>query len=607
MQVFEEIGLLVSSPSTLSNYLNFLGEVDSSETREVDWLITNKMCTERQRLRPWLEDKINSGKVPGLYWRDKDKKEFRVSWKHAGKPDFNVDKDAMLFKLWAEHTGKYRPGESADPSTWKTRFRCALHKMPDVEEVRVPHSLDEKEPYRVFRFTDKEGGSPKRNSVSPKADKTATERRHPYARPKNPEPVVIRPPLDLEDLSYNLKNYPGFMGRSQDSPRYDSSDSSIDDSCDLDAITPTITPYTSCETMLPEETASGNFGNHFFPYANGQGFHGGDFMSNGFLKQITPMEYSARKEIFEAVKFAANGQMTNGSMYDNGQTFLQHFMAANPGGLMNMKLWWGGVVIPDEASAVSSSTSTHLNMDNGLIEPTGMELDDEERIATMPYMNESTGSSFSRTGRSPLDGCDSAMYIRIFYGSHEVLSTETRLVEGERFVRFFYGSPIAPERVKMDIYSKVYGPPGAKQIKLPEVKGSCPETMKVMSYLTRGILLEITEAFDILATRLALTRVFYANGRKAATKLQREKCTKVFDYRGKFLPTLKESRNGNCEHPSYDVTFYLGRGDSSLVSIVVTNVKAKMSLHNECTGEKFLSEPNLNDQLATSLEQDCMY
>ena len=113
------------------------------------------MYSARQRLRPWLEDKINSGKVPGLCWRDKEKKEFRVSWKHAGKPDFNYEKDAMLFKLWAEHTGKYHDGESPDPSTWKTRFRCALHKMPDVVEVRVPHSLDEKDPYRVFRFTEK--------------------------------------------------------------------------------------------------------------------------------------------------------------------------------------------------------------------------------------------------------------------------------------------------------------------------------------------------------------------------------------------------------------------------------------------------------------------
>ena len=103
-------------------------------------------------------------------------------------------------------------------------------------------------------------------------------------------------------------------------------------------------------------------------------------------------------------------------------------------------------------------------------------------------------------------------------------------------------------------------------------------------------------------------QVFYSNGRQPATKLQREKQTKVFDYRGKFIPTLRESRNGNCEYPAYDVTFYLGKADSSLVSIVVTHTKARTNVRKaSTTGEKFLSEPNLNDQLATSLEQDCMY
>lgn len=76
----------------------------------------------------------------------------------------------------------------------------------------------------------------------------------------------------------------------------------------------------------------------------------------------------------------------------------------------------------------------------------------------------------------------------------------------------------------------------------------------------------------------------------------------MFDYKGRFLPTLKEIRNGipNCEYPNCDVIFYLGRADSSLVSIVVTHVKAKMSLHNEST-----AEPNPSEQLSTSLEQDC--
>ena len=102
---------------------------------------------------------------------------------------------------------------------------------------------------------------------------------------------------------------------------------------------------------------------------------------------------------------------------------------------------------------------------------------------------------------------DSAMHIRVFYGDREVLSTETRLTQGERVIRFFYGTPIAPEFTRLTVYTQVYGPPGAKQIKLPDVQTSCQETMKVMTYLTRGFLLEFTEDFDILATRLALTRV----------------------------------------------------------------------------------------------------
>ena len=96
--------------------------------------------------------------------------------------------------------------------------------------------------------------------------------------------------------------------------------------------------------MLTDDTNgnSGNLVNQFFPYSNGHSYHNGDYMNNGFM--------NARKEIVEAV-FAANSHVANGSVFsDNGQAFLQHFMAANPAGLMNMKLWWGGVVIPDEVS-----------------------------------------------------------------------------------------------------------------------------------------------------------------------------------------------------------------------------------------------------------------
>ena len=112
---------------------------------------------------------------------------------------------------------------------------------------------------------------------------------------------------------------------------------------DLLSYCQTITPYNSFEPMLADETTSGN---PFYPYSNGHGFHSSDFMNNGFVKQFPSL---ARKQIAQAV-FAANGQMTNssGAFNDNGQAFLQHFMNVNPGGLMNMKLWWEEVVMPEE-------------------------------------------------------------------------------------------------------------------------------------------------------------------------------------------------------------------------------------------------------------------
>lgn len=94
---------------------------------------------------------------------------------------------------------------------------------------------------------------------------------------------------------------------------------------------------------------------------------------------------------------------------------------------------------------------------------------------------------------------DFSFKIRVFYGSHEVLSTETRLTEGERRIRFsYYGSSKVLDAANMD---------GAKQINLPEVDSNCQEIVKVMSFLAPGILLEVTEDFDLLATRLAALRV----------------------------------------------------------------------------------------------------
>lgn len=139
---------LVADLSLAFNPFIFCESINSRKARPSS---SKEMSARREQFNPSLERKINSANAPGLSWFNKENNQFRVPWKRAYKPD------AMFFKLWVEHTGKYLPGEFVDASTWKTRFRCILRtrRTSDVEELIKFHSLEEKKPYRVYRFKDK--------------------------------------------------------------------------------------------------------------------------------------------------------------------------------------------------------------------------------------------------------------------------------------------------------------------------------------------------------------------------------------------------------------------------------------------------------------------
>ncbi|XP_033113128.1 uncharacterized protein LOC117113798 [Anneissia japonica] len=114
----------------------------------------------RQRLRPWLVNKINSGSIKGLEWMDEAKLMFKIPWKHAGKQDYDPEEDSRIFKEWSLHTGKYKPSMTPEPAVWKTRLRTALNKLPDIEEVQDKTQLDIPEPYRVYRLLPRQKKSP---------------------------------------------------------------------------------------------------------------------------------------------------------------------------------------------------------------------------------------------------------------------------------------------------------------------------------------------------------------------------------------------------------------------------------------------------------------
>ncbi|XP_029439987.1 interferon regulatory factor 1 isoform X2 [Rhinatrema bivittatum] len=137
------------------------------------------MPVTRLRMRPWLEQKINSSSVPGLEWINKEKMIFQIPWKHAARHGWDMELDASLFRSWAIHTGRYKAGEKQpDPKTWKANFRCAMNSLPDIEEVKDKSINKGSGAVRVYRMLP---GTPKlerreRKSKSLKEPKSKSKR-----------------------------------------------------------------------------------------------------------------------------------------------------------------------------------------------------------------------------------------------------------------------------------------------------------------------------------------------------------------------------------------------------------------------------------------------
>ncbi|XP_050966065.1 interferon regulatory factor 2a isoform X2 [Labeo rohita] len=112
-----------------------------------------KMPVDRMRMRPWLEQQIESGQIQGLHWVNEEKKIFQIPWMHAARHGWDLEKDAPLFMNWAIHTGKYRPGiDKPDPKTWKANFRCAMNSLPDIEEVKDKSMKRGSNAFRMYRM-----------------------------------------------------------------------------------------------------------------------------------------------------------------------------------------------------------------------------------------------------------------------------------------------------------------------------------------------------------------------------------------------------------------------------------------------------------------------
>ncbi|XP_014652287.1 PREDICTED: interferon regulatory factor 4-like [Ceratotherium simum simum] len=124
------------------------------------------------RLRDWLVAQIESGHYEGLRWEDEGKTLFRIPWKHAAKQGYRAQQDAALFRAWAIYKGKHIEGiDKEDPSTWKTRLRCALNKSADFCEVHARSQLDISNPYKVYRIVSVGAHGPVTKASAPPEEK----------------------------------------------------------------------------------------------------------------------------------------------------------------------------------------------------------------------------------------------------------------------------------------------------------------------------------------------------------------------------------------------------------------------------------------------------
>ncbi|XP_057560045.1 interferon regulatory factor 4-like [Hippopotamus amphibius kiboko] len=123
------------------------------------------------RLRDWLVAQIESGRYAGLRWEDAGKTLFRIPWKHAARQGYQAQQDAALFRAWAIYKGKHLEGiDKEDPSTWKTRLRCALNKSADFCEVHERSQLDISNPYKVYRLVSDGAHSPVTRACAPRKE-----------------------------------------------------------------------------------------------------------------------------------------------------------------------------------------------------------------------------------------------------------------------------------------------------------------------------------------------------------------------------------------------------------------------------------------------------
>lgn len=127
---------------------------------------------QKKTLLSFLKIYLESEKLPGLSWINKDKEIWKLPWK-IHRPTVWGEPDAKVLHAWAIYKYNYQSNEPSrkELSKWKENLRNSILTCPSIIEIEDGHEQKVPEPYKVYQFI---GCKTK----SPETNRTVSHRNH---------------------------------------------------------------------------------------------------------------------------------------------------------------------------------------------------------------------------------------------------------------------------------------------------------------------------------------------------------------------------------------------------------------------------------------------
>ncbi|XP_064384028.1 uncharacterized protein LOC135333017 isoform X2 [Halichondria panicea] len=526
-----------------------------------------------ERMREWIIRMINSGRFPGLEWINKEKDIFRVPWIHAKKRGYDRKRDAAIFREWAIHSGKYR--EDGDPTTWKINFRCAINGLKDIMEIKDMQQED----CRVYKVLPSRGRMRRRRPISVRHEPypaSCTAPTYPGipdgAHHYFPMPSTTAHPSPLMNPSYqtNIKLEPFDSTMIPYQPI--SRSGTVFSSC---AHEPSM--FYSYTGHIPEHL---NMGEASYPDLQSH------MQEQKFHPLLPPPSTILTNKTSDVIPLCRHDSPDSGIGTDPRSSPLmshsspQHSPAAVMSQGQNSPIQQHSPLLSQQnsplqsqPSPVMSSCSIGVPSPASVVSSTPL-IDDGNEVAQFFDELESNPSSSPLPSTPPPPSNE--VNIRVFYGSIPIHSENVDCTNG---CKIFANGDLS--RSDDDMISNCFGPTSAHTICLPDSHAH-PAAKQVFGAMKRGFLIESRDG-NIYVTPLCRTMVYCGNSSSdPAVSLEKEKCSKVFDYNACFRPALDHYAFNPGKSPNPYFILSLGQTwgpgrhvTENLVSIVVTHSRAK--------------------------------